>query len=245
MKKIVYVITGLFLVIYSCKSLPSGGGDSIDYDFKFDLYSHVKWYYRANLKYPSVEELKIFCWEMIDDANDNTFSSFSDFEKAINKKRTGREDLLRYLSLHKDDILFEVRNKSMNVLWKGKKWMKFKFDLCEMIKKRSSLFTYFYNSSGYCSKDFDYEEDFYIIRKEIRDKYVTDTVQRSKFQSCLLRYDRDRGYQLCSPSKSRIIQNIYLNKLGCALDTFLLNRDIQMIQFVTNLPKDYFSKDMH
>ncbi|MCS3203028.1 hypothetical protein [Candidatus Bacteroides intestinigallinarum] len=87
------------------------------------------------MKYPSVEELKNFCWEMIDDANDNTFSSFSDFEKTINNKRTGREDLLRYLSLHKNDILFEVRNKSMNVLWKGKKWMKFKFDLCEMIKR--------------------------------------------------------------------------------------------------------------
>ena len=51
---LVYAITGLFLVIYSCKSLPSEGGNSIDYDFKFDLYSHVKWYYRANLKYPSV-----------------------------------------------------------------------------------------------------------------------------------------------------------------------------------------------
>ena len=93
------------------------------------------------------------------------------------------------------------------------------------------------------SKDFDYEEEFYIIRKEIRDKYVTDTMQRSKFQPCLLRYDRDRGYQLYSPSKSRIKQSIYLNKLGCALDTFLLNRDIQMIQFVTNLPEDYFSKE--
>lgn len=157
---LVYAITGLFLVIYSCKSLPSEGGNSIDYDFKFDLYSHVKWYYRANLKYPSVEELKNFCWKMIDDANDNTFSSFSDFEKSINKKRTGREDLLQYLSMHKDDISFEIKNESMDVFWKGKKWMKFKFDLCEMIKKKSSLFTYFYNSSGYCSKDFDYEEEF-------------------------------------------------------------------------------------
>ena len=106
---LVYAITGLFLVIYSCKSLPSEGGNSIDYDFKFDLYSHVKWYYRANLKYPSVEELKNFCWKMIDDANDNTFSSFSDFEKSINKKRTGREDLLQYLSMHKDDISFEIK----------------------------------------------------------------------------------------------------------------------------------------
>ena len=71
---LVYAITGLFLVIYSCKSLPSEGGNSIDYDFKFDLYSHVKWYYRANLKYPSVGELKNFCWKIIDVANDNTFS---------------------------------------------------------------------------------------------------------------------------------------------------------------------------
>lgn len=83
---LVYAITGLFLVIYSCKSLPSEGGNSIDYDFKFDLYSHVKWYYRANLKYPSVEELKNFCWKMIDDANDNTFSSLVILKSLLIKK---------------------------------------------------------------------------------------------------------------------------------------------------------------
>ena len=48
------------------------------------------------------------------------FSSFSDFEKSINKKRTGREDLLQYLSMHKDDLSFEIKNKSMDVFWKGK-----------------------------------------------------------------------------------------------------------------------------
>ena len=60
--------------------------------------------------------------------------------------------------------------------------------------------------------------------KAVLDLSLIHILQRSKFQPCLLRYDRDRGYQLYSPSKSRIKQSIYLNKLGCALDTFLLNR---------------------
>ena len=36
------------------------------------------------------------------------------------KKRTGREDLLQYLSMHKDDISFEIKNESMDVFGKVK-----------------------------------------------------------------------------------------------------------------------------
>ena len=46
----------LLLVLYSCKSIALYD-TSTDYDFKFDLYSQVKMYFRANLKYPTVNEL--------------------------------------------------------------------------------------------------------------------------------------------------------------------------------------------
>ena len=68
-------------------------------------------------------------------------------------------------------------------------------------------------------------------------------MQRGKLQTCLLRYDRDEGYQVFYPSGNRLNSNAYLSKLGCALDTFLLNRDIQMIQFVTNLPEHCLIKN--
>ena len=87
-----------------------------------------------------------------------------------------------------------------------------------------------------------YEEDFQKIRKEVRDKCVPDTTLWSEFHTCLLRFDRIKGYQLYYPSKNKIKENIYLKELGCALDTFLLNRNLQMIQFVTNLPQSYLYK---
>ena len=52
--------------------------------------------------------------------------------------------------------------------------------------------------------DFDYEEDFQKIRKEVRDKCVPDTTLWSEFHTCLLRFDRIKGYQLYYPSKIRL-----------------------------------------
>lgn len=53
----------LLLVLYSCKSIALYD-TSTDYDFKFDLYSQVKMYFRANLKYPTVNELWNYCWKI-------------------------------------------------------------------------------------------------------------------------------------------------------------------------------------
>ena len=63
----------------------------------------------------------------------------------------------------------------MFVLWKNKKWFKIEFDLGEMIADNGYKFAYFYDTQGNYSLDFDYEEDFQKIRKEVRDKCVPDT----------------------------------------------------------------------
>ena len=63
----------------------------------------------------------------------------------------------------------------MFVLWKNKKWFKIEFDLGEMIADNGYKFVYFYDMQGNYSLDFDYEEDFQKIRKEVRDKCVPDT----------------------------------------------------------------------
>lgn len=239
-KLIVYVIGGLVFALYSCRSLTATDTIHPDYEFEYDLYNHVKWYYRATLKYPSIDELYEYYWNIVNETNGNKYLSFDEFDKDTQKNVTGRENLLRNLSLYKDDISFEKNGNSIDVLWKGKKWMKIEFDLSKMIKEKSSLFTYFYNSIGSHYKDFDYEDLFYSIRREVRDKYLTDTSKKDKFKLCLLRYYRDKGYTVYYPSNGEIKQNIYLNKLGCSLDTFLLNHDIQAIQFVISLPESYF-----
>lgn len=231
----------LLLVLYSCKSIALYD-TSTDYDFKFDLYSQVKMYFRANLKYPTVNELWDYCWKITNEVNDNTFLSFDDFDKAAYKNVSGREELLQHLSLYKKEISFQFKKGAMFVLWKNKKWFKIEFDLGEMIADNGYKFVYFYDMQGNYSLDFDYEEDFQKIRKEVRDKCVPDTTLWSEFHTCLLRFDRIKGYQLYYLSKNKIKENIYLKELGCALDNFLLNRNLQMIQFVTNLPQSYLYK---
>ena len=44
-----------------------------------------------------------------------------------------------------------------------------------MIADNGYKFAYFYDTQGNYSLDFDYEEDFQKIRKEVRDKCVPDT----------------------------------------------------------------------
>ena len=88
----------LLLVLYSCKSIALYD-TSTDYDFKFDLYSQVKMYFRANLKYPTVNELWNYCWKITNEVNDDTFLSFDDFDKAAYKNVSGREEFLQHLSL--------------------------------------------------------------------------------------------------------------------------------------------------
>ena len=113
----------LLLVLYSCKSIALYD-TSTDYDFKFDLYSQVKMYFRANLKYPTVNELWNYCWKITNEVNDDTFLSFDDFDKAAYKNVSGREEFLQHLSLYKKEISFQFKKGAMFVFWKNKNGLK-------------------------------------------------------------------------------------------------------------------------
>lgn len=113
----------LLLVLYSCKSIALYD-TSTDYDFKFDLYSQVKMYFRVNLKYPTVNELWNYCWKITNEVNDDTFLSFDDFDKAAYKNVSGREEFLQHLSLYKKEISFQFKKGAMFVFWKNKNGLK-------------------------------------------------------------------------------------------------------------------------
>ena len=101
----------LLLVLYSCKSIALYD-TSTDYDFKFDLYSQVKMYFRANLKYPTVNELWNYCWKITNEVNDDTFLSFDDFDKAAYKNVSGLYIKRKFRSnLRKEQCLFFGRIK--------------------------------------------------------------------------------------------------------------------------------------
>ena len=75
-----------------------------------------------------------------------------------------------------------------------------------------------------------------LISNIICQKYYFDQELKRASENILLRYNRDTGYKVFCSTKVDIDKNDYLKELGCSLDTFLLNRNIQMIQFITTVP---------
>lgn len=109
----------LLLVLYSCKSIALYD-TSTDYDFKFDLYSQVKMYFRANLKYPTVNELWNYCWKITNEVNDDTFLSLMTLiRRHIKMYQVGKSFCSIYLyikrkfrsNLRKEQCLFFGRIK--------------------------------------------------------------------------------------------------------------------------------------
>ena len=80
--------------------------------------------FRANLKYPTVNELWNYCWKITNEVNDDTFLSFDDFDKAAYKNVSGREEFLQHLSLYKKEISFQFKKGAMFVFWKNKNGLK-------------------------------------------------------------------------------------------------------------------------
>lgn len=67
MRRLTFILIGFVLIFCSCRSITLSNDIPADYDFKYDIYSHIRMYFRANLKYPSVDELRNFCWEIINE----------------------------------------------------------------------------------------------------------------------------------------------------------------------------------
>ena len=85
-------------------------------------------------------------------------------------------------------------------------------------------------------KKLQFLHSFINLRKNICQKYYFDQELKRASENILLRYNRDTGYKVFCSTKVDIDKNDYLKELGCSLDTFLLNRNIQMIQFITTVP---------
>lgn len=113
----------LLLVLYSCKSIALYD-TSTDYDFKFDLYSQVKMYFRCELKYPTVRTLELFVENNQNEVNDDTFYHLMTLIRLAYKNVSGREEFLQHLSLYKKEISFQFKKGAMFVFWKNKNGLK-------------------------------------------------------------------------------------------------------------------------
>lgn len=243
MRKIVYILCGFMLVLCSCRSVKLNNVP-LDYNFKYDLYHHIKLFYRVYLRYPTVAELQLFCWEMINEINDNIFTSFDEYENSLTAVAAGHDDLLRCLLSNDDYISFKQATDGLYVLLGGKKWIKIELDVCEMLKSGRYL-TYIYDSVGHnIPIDDAFVDSLYSGMKAIRQKHLPDSILvDDDARLCLLRYERNVGYQVyCSPSYG-IEQNAHMIELGCFLDTFLLKRNAKTIQIKAVFPQSYFKEN--
>ena len=242
-KIILYILCGFMFVLCSCRSVKLNNVSS-DYNFKYDLYHHIKLFYRVYLRYPTVVELQHFCWEMINEINDNAFTSFDEYESSLTAIAAGHDDLLRCLLSNTDYISFKRATNGLYVLLGGKKWIKIELDVCEMLKNGRYL-TYIYDSVGHeIPIDDGFVDSLYSGMKAICQKHLPDSMLvDDDAQLCLLRYERNVRYQVYCPLNYKIEQNDHMSELGCFLDTFLLKRNAQTIQIATVFPQSYFKEN--
>lgn len=243
MRKIVYILCGFMLLLCSCRSVKLNNVP-FDYDFKYDLYHHIKLFYRIYLRYPTVSELQHFCWEMINEINDNAFTSFDEYKNSLTAIAAGHDDLLQCLLSNADYISFKQATDGLYVLLGGKKWIKIELDVCEMLKSGRNL-TYIYDSVGHnIPIDDIFVDSLYSGMKAVRQKHLPDSMLLDDdAQLCLLRYERNVGYQVYCSLNSKIEQNAHMSDLGSFLDTFLLKRNAQTIQIATVFPQSYFREN--
>ena len=65
---------------------------------KYDLSRYIKDYYCIYLKYPTVNELCDFCWDIVNSANEYRFRTYCEYqnEERLNINGTGAEYLLSF-----------------------------------------------------------------------------------------------------------------------------------------------------
>lgn len=242
MKKSMLAVILFWLSLSGCNTVLFNA-KSVDYvsSLEYDLFRYVKSYYCIYLEYPSIEELYTYCWGITNSANDFRFQSFADYAKAPKSETngTGAEDFLCFLSENKTNLTFIEKRGKLQVLWKGRKAFQLDYDYCKMkdnYRDKWKFYCFFDSIDAFTPMSFDDEDTFIRLRKEIYQKYYSDRLLQPSSKTILLRYNRDTGYKVFCPTEVDVYANNYLKELGCALDTFLLNRNVQMIQFITVVP---------
>lgn len=211
-------------------------------DLGYDVNRYVKLYYCNYLKYPTVEELYTYCWRITNSANDFRFRSFTEFEKVEKMKTngTGAEDFLRFLLNNKINLAFRQSRGELHVLWKDKKVFRVNYDYCSLkdsYRDQWHLYCFFDSAGVAIPMDANAEDSFINLRKKIRQKYILCQSPGIISENLLLRFSRGGGYIVYCPTEINIYENNYLEELRCSLDTFLQNRNMQTIQFVTTVLK--------
>ena len=239
MKKNVIYLVFFFLLLGFVSSRPEK--DVAIHDLQYDLSRYIKDYYCIYLKYPTVNELCDFCWDIVNSANECRFRTYCEYqnEERLNINGTGAEYLLSFLKENHDNILFQKEGQILVILWQSKLLQTVHLNYCDLINEsynRWNFFSFFDSLGNYKRIDND-EEDFIAMRKKVKQKYQSvDNGQGEILKPYLIRYDRISKYAFLCPQDSEIASKPYLKDFEILLDSFLLKKKMQMIQFVSFIP---------
>ncbi len=237
-------LLGIFIVISlcACKSATFDtklANYSLE-DLEYDMYRYVKMYYCQYLTFPSLEELYSYCWDITNSVNGYQYPSFFEYEKAgiRNTNAAGAESFNQFLFYNKNNLTFQEKGEILRILWKKKGLFEMHFDYCEMKNDISNLhqFSNYYNSSGVASLiDFDVVDSIYSFERNLLKKYHLDQHPLQKREKLLLRYNINDGYRSLCYTNLDISKNKFLRDLKCVLDTFLLNKNVEMMQLILSV----------
>lgn len=237
MRMLIYIVT--LSLMTGCMSFRVK--ESEEQELLYDVHRYVRGYYCIYLQYPTVDELFEYCWNMTNGVNDYRFQSYSEYMKVKEDAYTaGSENILNFLHRNRKDIQFVESNGNLIFYFKSKKMLVFNYDYCSLQKDREMTWEFFhlFDSTGIRRVVNNDEEDFFSMREEVRQEWLLlrDLKPNVFRYPTLLRYSRKTGYTFFCPINPMLHENSYLKNLGVALDTFLLNRNMETIQCVTLIP---------
>lgn len=250
MRKILAIILLSFMA--GCSSVKERSIWYNWYNIQYDAATYIPFYYYTYLRFPNVKELSDYCWNIVNSAYGYRFASYAEYQAEYQQNENKRniyenniggvEDFFQFLMKNQKELSFKMRKGKMAFYWKSKIVLTFDFDLCELQNERERVWDFFHLFDATETRtiiDIDPSDDFCRMRENVKNTWLADHKQEIQVfdHFVLLRYNRTRGYTLYCPPDSITTENSYLKKLGVALDTFLVNRNVETIQFVTAVPR--------
>lgn len=209
-----------------------------DNNFGFDFYRYTRDYYSIYLRYPSKDELLNYCWDMTNIANGERFKNIEEF---LSYGEDDDESFLLFYYRNFDNILFEENDGELYIHYEDGQTMHLNLGYCDVLEHNSpklSLFCHacLFDSLGTIQRIGDADDDVLITLITHFQKSI-DPLYEKKYQRMLLRYNLHSKYRVCCPIElDTIVTNESFKNLALSLDTFIINRGAETIQFIMTVP---------
>ena len=240
----VYLIIASIILVY-CNSCTIGKQVS-SMNVEENLYWRVNDFYDAYLRYPeTLDELSDFIWQIVN--AEYEYKSFDLYLKSAPPIFTRDAKTLDFILNNRDKMHMAQKQGRLIITYKHKK-IEIQKNVCKDLEMplEKSHFIYklntceIFDSDGRIMRNY-YNDDFIELLTSVKKQYLCKhpNIDVNKLIYSAFRYNKHDGLvMLCPQVKVNIKNNLYLKDLSFSLDTFINERDINIIQFIIGVPNE-------